>query len=44
MAVIQFSNGKKNHSERSNLDPEREIWYMLAYMWKLAIKQMATRT
>jgi hypothetical protein len=28
----------KDHSERGNLDSERQTWYVLTYKWILVIK------
>lgn len=32
----------KIHSEGGNRDPKRQIWYVFAYMWILAIKSIIT--
>ena len=34
---------KKSNPERSNPDPERQIWYVFTYMWILVVKSMTTK-
>lgn len=34
---------EKTHPELGNLDPERQIWYILVYMWVLAVESMINK-
>jgi hypothetical protein len=34
---------KKNYAELGNPDPEKQIWYILTYVWMSAVKSMITK-
>ena len=34
---------KKNHLDRGNPDPERQLWYVFTYVWMLVIKSLVSR-
>lgn len=34
----QMGGTRKNHPDRGNLIPERQIWYVFTRKWMLAIK------
>ena len=34
---------EKNHLDRGNPDPERQLWYVFTYVWMLVIKSLVSR-
>ena len=42
--IMKFAGWSvKNHAERGNQHPERQIWYAFVYMWILVTKSMMSK-